>query len=166
MGRTDIAEGSFAMVTDPQGVPFYLMQPRPLADRPDAVSDAFRADGIGHVRWNELSTTDPDAAKAFYARHFGFEFNSVMPMGELGDYAFIDFDGQQIGAIKPLMDKAQPPSWLVYFGVASTVAAKAAIEAAGGTVLMGPHQVPGNDWIVVAVDPCGAVFGVVGPKGE
>jgi uncharacterized protein len=166
MGRTDIAEGSFAMVTDPQGAPFYLMQPRPPADRLDAQSDAFKADGIQHVRWNELSTSDPEAAKAFYAKHFGFEFNSAMPMGELGEYAFIDFDGQQLGAIMPQMDKAHPPSWLVYFGVGSTMAAKAAIEASGGTVMMGPHEVPGGDWIVVATDPGGAVFGVVGPKGE
>lgn len=166
MPRTDIAEGSFAMVTDPQGAVFYLMQPRPPADRPDAQSDAFKADGVQHVRWNELSTSDAEAAKAFYARYFAFEFNNAMPMGEMGDYAFIDFDGQVLGAIMPQMDKARPPSWLVYFGVPSTLAAKAAIEAGGGTVMMGPHEVPGGDWIVVAADPDGAVFGVVGPKGE
>jgi len=29
----------------------------------------------------------------------------------------------------------------------------------------GPHQVPGGDWVVSAVDPQGAAFGVVGPQG-
>lgn len=166
MPRTDIAEGSFAMVTDPQGVPFYLMQPRPPGGRPDAQSDAFKVDGVQHARWNELATPDPSGAKTFYARHFGFEFNNAMPMGELGDYDFIDFDGQSLGAIMPLMDSARPPSWLVYFGVPSATAAKIAIEQAGGTVMMGPHEVPGGEWVVVATDPSGAAFGVVGPKGE
>lgn len=166
MPRTDIAQGSFAMLADPQGAPFYLMQPKPPADRPDARSDAFKADGVQHARWNELATSNADAAKAFYARHFGFEFNTSMPMGDLGEYAFIDFAGQQLGAIMPLIDKQRLPSWLVYFGVPSAMAARNVIESAGGQVIMGPHEVPGGDWVVVATDPCGAVFGVVGPKGE
>jgi predicted enzyme related to lactoylglutathione lyase len=29
----------------------------------------------------------------------------------------------------------------------------------------GPHQVPGGDWVVIAADPQGATFGVVGPQG-
>ena len=35
-----------------------------------------------------------------------------------------------------------------------------------GKVLMDLHQVPGGDWVLVATDPQGARFGVVGPKGE
>ncbi|MDF8334180.1 VOC family protein [Novosphingobium cyanobacteriorum] len=166
MGRMDIPEGSFAMVTDPQGAPFYVMKPVPPAASPDAQSHVFRRDGVQHARWNELSTSDPAGAKAFYAKHFGFAFNSAMPMGELGEYAFMDFDGQGVGAVMPLMDPARRPAWLTYFGVSSAVAAKAAIEAAGGMVMHGPHEVPGGEWIVVAADPQGAVFGVVGPKGE
>ncbi|MEO0031960.1 MAG: hypothetical protein RIS94_1718 [Pseudomonadota bacterium] len=166
MARMDIPEGSFAMVADPQGAPFYLMKPVPPPASPDAQSHAFSRDKAQHARWNELATSDPAAAKAFYARHFGFEFNHAMPMGALGDYAFIDFEGQGLGAVMPLVDPARPPSWLTYFGVPSATAAKAAIEAAGGTVLHGPQEVPGGEWIVVAVDPQGAAFGVVGPKGE
>ncbi len=64
------------------------------------------------------------------------------------------------------MDPARPPAWLIYFGVASVTSANAAIEQVGGIVMMGPHEVPGGDWIVVAADPQGATFGVVGPKGE
>jgi hypothetical protein len=29
----------------------------------------------------------------------------------------------------------------------------------------GPHQVPGGDWVVSAVDPEDAAFGVVGQQG-
>ncbi|MBB4612022.1 VOC family protein [Novosphingobium taihuense] len=166
MPRTDIAEGSFAMMTDPQGALFYVMQPRPPADRPDAQSDAFKADGVQHVRWHDLATPDPAGAKAFYARHFGFEFNNAMPMGELGEYAFIDFEGQALGGIMPLFGEARGPGWQVYFGVASVTQARAAIANSGGKILAEPHQVPGGDWVVIAQDPQGAQFGVVGPKGE
>ncbi|MCW1382472.1 VOC family protein [Novosphingobium sp. KCTC 2891] len=166
MPRTDIPEGSFALVTDPQGAPFYLMKPVPPAGSPDGESHAWKADGVQHARWNELATSDPVGAKTFYAKHFGFAFNNAMPMGDAGDYAFIDFGDQVLGAIMPVMDPARPPSWLTYFGVPSATAAKAAIEQSGGTVLMGPHEVPGGEWIVVGTDPQGAAFGVVGPKGE
>ncbi|WP_394659797.1 hypothetical protein [uncultured Novosphingobium sp.] len=36
----------------------------------------------------------------------------------------------------------------------------------GGQVVMGPHEVPGGDWIIVGIDPGGATFGLVGPQGE
>ena len=38
--------------------------------------------------------------------------------------------------------------------------------ANGGKVLMGPHEVPTGEWIVIATDPAGAGFGLTGPKGE
>jgi predicted enzyme related to lactoylglutathione lyase len=50
--------------------------------------------------------------------------------------------------------------------VPSVAAARRAIEAGGGSILLAPHEVPGGDWITVATDPQGAPFGVVGPRGE
>jgi predicted enzyme related to lactoylglutathione lyase len=35
-----------------------------------------------------------------------------------------------------------------------------------GHEMMGPHEVPTGEWIVVATDPAGAAFGLTGPKGE
>lgn len=165
MPAMTIAVGTIAMVADPQGVPFYIMAPIPMPGHEGESSDVFSPDKPQHVRWNELASPDLDAAKAFYADHFGFEFNSAMPMGELGDYCFIEHDGKTLGAIMQRPDPDQPALWLPYFGVPSTLAARDAIEQNGGTVMMGPHEVPGGDWIVVATDPQGAVFGVVGPKG-
>ena len=167
MPRTAIEVGSFALVTDPQGTPFYLMAPIAPAGMPDATSDVFSVTEPQHVRWNELTSPDLAAAKAFYARHFGFTFDNTMPMGEMGDYCFIGHHGQTLGAImqRPAGDPC-PPLWLLYFGVPSVSAATAAITAGGGTVAMGPHQVPGGEWITVAIDPQGAMFGVVGPKGD
>ena len=170
MPRRDLPVGSIAMVADPMGTPFYVMAPIPPPDKPDAKSDVFDVSAAQHVRWNELVSADQPRAKEFYARHFGFEFRDSMPMGPAGSYDFIDHGGVRLGGILPAQPQAplQNPNalWLFYFGVRSIAAAKAAIEKGGGKILNGPHQVPGGDWIVVALDPQGAVFGVVGPQGE
>jgi predicted enzyme related to lactoylglutathione lyase len=166
MPRTDLPVGSIAMVADPMGTPFYVMKPIPPADKPDATSDVFDVVKPQHVRWNELASPDLAQAKAFYAKHFGFAFNEAMPMGELGDYCFIDHGGKRLGAIMQKPRSSPIASWLFYFGVPSVAAAKAAIEAGGGKVMSGPHPVPGGEMSMVAADPQGTPFGVVGPKGE
>ena len=158
--------GRIAMVTDPQGVPFYLMSPIPPQGAPDTTSDVFDRHAQQRVNWNELASPDLAASKAFYSRHFGFGFNEAMHMGPMGDYCFIDHGGQRLGAIMQRQDERQPAAWLFYFGVPSIAAAIRAIAASGGQVLLGPMEVPTGEWIVVATDPAGAGFGLTGPKGE
>jgi len=164
MPAFDIPVGRIAMVTDPHGVPFYIMDPIPPASDPDASSDVFAPDQVQRVGWNELASPDLETSKAFYARHFGFAFNHSMPMGPLGDYWFIDHGGVALGGIMPRQDDRQPSAWLMYFRVPAIAAAQAAVEAGGGQVLTGPMEVPGGDWIIVATDPQGAAFGLVGAK--
>lgn len=158
--------GRFAMVTDPQGAPFYIMAPTPPPGREGEASDAFHPSAPQHVSWNELYTTDLTAAKAFYARHFGFEFNQSMPMGELGDYCFIDHGGVTIGAMMQKPPFVPVAGWNYYIRVDSIARAKAAAETGGATIHHGPMEVPGGDWIVGGVDPQGAPFALVGAKGE
>jgi predicted enzyme related to lactoylglutathione lyase len=158
--------GEIAMVADPMGSPFYVMSPVPPPGKPDAASDVFDPKAAQRVRWNELASPDLARAKAFYAKHFGFAFNETMSMGAMGDYCFIDHGGLRLGAIMQKPAESPIGTWLFYFGVDSVMAAKRAIESGGGKIMMGPHQVPGGDWIIVATDPQGAPFGVVGPQGE
>jgi predicted enzyme related to lactoylglutathione lyase len=157
--------GTMAMLGDPQGATFYLMNPNPPADQPDAQSDVFKARAPGHCWWNELETTDEPGATAFYSALFDWNTGQTMPMGDKGDYRFIAHGGEQIGAINPWMADYMRVGWLPYFGVADIDAAKAAAEANGGTVNHDIHQVPGGDFIFVATDPAGAPVGFVGPKG-
>jgi hypothetical protein len=167
MPATDLPNvGRIAMVADPQGVPFYLMTPVPPPGEPDATSDVFDRHAPQRVNWNELASPDLAASKAFYSRHFGFEFNESMNMGPMGDYCFIDHHGQRLGAVMQRQDERQPAVWLFYVGVPSIAAATRTIEANGGKILMGPHEVPTGEWIVIATDPAGAGFGLTGPKGE
>ncbi|MGC4029312.1 MAG: VOC family protein [Steroidobacteraceae bacterium] len=166
MPKMTLPVGQIAMVADPMGTPFYVMMPVPPAGQPDATSDVFDTRAAQRVRWNELASPDLDRARTFYAKHFGFAFNEAMSMGPNGDYCFIDHDGQRIGAVMQKTADSPMAAWLFYFAVPSVTAARHAIESGGGKVLMGAHEVPGGDWIIVAMDPQGAAFGVVGPLGE
>lgn len=157
--------GRMAMLSDPQGAPFYVMDPTPPPDNPDAQSDVFQPRSPGHAWWNELETTDEPGSTAFYKALFDWSMDNAMPMGEKGDYRFIDYDDGQLGAINPWMADYMTVGWLPYFGVADIEAAKAAVQASGGTVEQDIHEVPGGDFIFMATDPAGASVAFVGPKG-
>ena len=157
--------GRMAMVADPQGAPVYLMAPRPPEGREDMESDVFSPDKARHVRWNELMTTNQDAAIAFYRKHFGWTQEGGMPMGELGTYAFVQHDGLGIGAIMPLMPDMPASVWSYYIGVDDIDRAAAAIGAEGGSIVNGPMEIPGGEFALNALDPQGAAFGLVGPRG-
>ena len=140
-------------------------RPKRSASQPDAKSDLFQPKSPGHCVWNELETTDEPGATAFYTALFGWNADKTMPMGDKGDYRFVEAEGTQIGAINPWMADYMSVGWLPYFGVADIEAAKAAAESSGGTVTHDIHEVPSGDFIFTATDPAGAPLGFAGPKG-
>jgi predicted enzyme related to lactoylglutathione lyase len=151
--------GRFAMLADPQGAPFYIMKPIPPEGGGE--SHAFSSTLIGHCTWNELRTADLDPALDFYTKVFGWEIAGSMSMGPMGDYIFLKHDEDRIGAAMGGATAEQPPHWLHYFRVADMEATIAAVEAGGGRVLNGPHEVPGGDHVVICMDPQGAGVGFV-----
>ena len=161
--------GRFAILGDPQGAGFGILQPDMSQMTPEQIAKAeaggaFNQKKAGHGNWNELTTSDPEAGFAFYSGMFGWTKGRGMDMGEVGTYQLIQRDGVDIGAIVPLV-QAPVPNWLPYFGVnGSVTTAIAAITAAGGTVHHGPVEVPGPAWIAIAQDPQGAWFALVGPE--
>ncbi len=155
--------GRVAMVADPQGAPFYVMKPIPPAGQEKQASDVFSPDQQQRVSWNELSTSDPAAARTFYTGQFGWDDTEFMDMGELGEYRFLAQDGTRIGALCGVMP-GQQPKWRYYIRVPSIAKAKETAEAKGGTIHMGPHQVPTGDYIIIGTDPQGAAFALVGPQ--
>lgn len=166
MPKTTIEVGSFALVTDPQGAAFYVMTPVPPAGAENTGSDVFSPMEAQHMRWNELSTSDPDAAIAFYRAHFGWSQEGDMDMGAMGKYRFIQHGDLGIGAVMPKMPEAPVSFWTHYIGVDNIDRAVSAIEAGGGKVINGPMEIPGGEFALNGIDPQGAMFGLVGPKGE
>ena len=155
MGSFNVPKiGRLAMLADPQGIPFYVMAASGME------GGAFSPDTRGHCAWNELTTTDLEAAKSFYPALFGWTLGDVMPMGEMGDYQFIERDGAMIGA----MMKAGPqqrPGWNFCFRTDSVDRGLDAIKAGGGTVTFGPAEVRGGGRVVQAFDPEGAAFMII-----
>ena len=165
MGPMDMeGVGRMAMVADPQGAMFYVMNPTPPADRPDATSDVFDYAKPQHVRWNELQTTGQDEAVDLYCRLFGWTQDGAMPMGEMGDYKFISRNGGMIGAIMPKMNDVPRSLWTFYVGVDDIDRAAAAVTAGGGKHLDKIQEIPGGDFSLHIEDPQGAAIGLVGPR--
>ena len=110
--------------------------------------------------WRELMAGDMPAAFDFYAAQFGWTKTVGHDMGPMGVYQLFN-DGSGAGDTGGMMTKpAQMPApgWNYYFTVDSVSAAVERLKAGGGTVINGPMQVPGDAWIVQAIDPQGAMF--------
>lgn len=155
--------GRAAFVADPQGVMFYIMR-----GNSDASSTSFAAlePMVGHCAWNELSSTDPEASKAFYGKLFGWVKDGEMDMGPLGKYEFWkDADGRfGLGAVMPKMAEMPIPMWTYYFRVPDIDAAVETIKAKGGQIFQDPIEIPGGDFSMAGMDPQGAPFALVGAR--
>ncbi|MCB2055377.1 MAG: VOC family protein [Geminicoccaceae bacterium] len=162
MPATDIPTvGRIAMLADPQGAGFYVM--RGESDEP---SRAFLEAGEarpGHAVWNELSSPDPEASIAFYAERFGWRQEGAMPMGDLGDYRFIHSGTMRLGAVMGRVPD-QRDGWSFYFMVEDIDAAIRRSDEAGGRVVKGPDEIPGGGFSLIALDPQGGQFGLVGDR--
>ena len=156
--------GRIAMIADPQGAPLYIMKPTPPPGNESVVSDVFSVDETRHVRWNELATSDPDAAITFYKRHFGWHQEGDMDMGEMGKYRFLQHGGVGIGAVMSKMPQMPVSLWSYYIGVDDIDRAARAVTDGGGTILMEPMEIPGGEFSLNAIDPQQAIFGLVGPR--
>lgn len=154
MPPMDLPEvGRMALLQDPQGAFFYVFKPVQM-DPPTYPATA------GGFAWNELATTNWQAAFDFYSALFGWKKGEAMDMGpDMGTYQMIEVGGHMVGAMFNKPPQVPVPNWLPYAEVKSAAAAATAVKAAGGTVLVGPMDVPGGA-IVQFMDPQGAVFAV------
>lgn len=172
-GPMDIPQvGRFAVAADPQGVAFTLMRGSSPED-----SRAFRQSGgsdtIGHAVWVELATPDPNAAFGFYGDLFGWTKAGAMPMGPMGDYAFIgtaaSASANATGGPGAVMSSAltgAPARWNWYIHVADIDSAISTAKAQGGALIQGPDQIPGGDYSANITDPAGNQIGLVGPRSQ
>src|SRR5258708_39635871 len=83
-----------------------------------------------------------------------------MDMGPMGKEQRFNRGPGRIGGMmnKPKEMAQAPPRWGISFRVPDINAAAERVKANGGTILNGPLEVPGGDWILHAMDPQGAAF--------
>jgi len=121
----------------------------------------FTSHAPGTFCWIELATSDPEAAKRFYAELFGWGHNDD-PMGPDFVYTTLLQGGRSLGALYRLQpDQAKqgvPPHWASYVSVADLDAAAARVTALGGQLLAPPMDVMSFGRMAVLQDPTGAAL--------
>src|SRR5919197_2424863 len=123
----------------------------------------------GTFSWADVTTTDQEAAKAFYTGLFGWEIEDV-PVGEGVFYSMARVGGRDVAAISPQppqqRDAGVPPVWNSYITVESADAAAERAAELGATVHAPPFDVMDAGRMAVIQDPQGAFFMVWQPKSH
>lgn len=141
--------GRMAVIADPQGAVLAVWQPGGMAGA-EVVNE------LGTMTMNQLNTTDPAGARAFYRGLFGWGFDKVA--GDAVPFWSVTNDGRLNGGLMALDPSAPaPPHWLVYFTVEDLDGADALIVDGGGAVVVPPMAVPSGR-LLVAHDPQFAFF--------
>lgn len=143
--------GRFAVLTDPQGAVIAAYTPAQEAP-PEA------APAPGCFSWNELATTDFEAAFGFYSTLFGWTKQEAMDMGEAGIYQIYGRGGPPLGGMFNRPPEMPVSAWLYYIMVEDVDRSVERVKELGGQVLNGPMEVPGGDRIAQCADPQGAIF--------
>lgn len=122
----------------------------------------------GAFIWYELMTSDPDAAKTFYDAVVGWDMAPRDASEVEMDYRMIrrtdgGMAGGVLGLTPDMQDGGAKPGWYGYVHVADVDAAIAAFRIAGGSVHMGPNDMPGVGRIAMVADPWGAAIYLMTP---
>jgi uncharacterized protein len=147
----DVGIGRGAFLQDPQGALFGIWQP-------GGHIGASLVNDPGAMVWNQLATSDVDAAQRFYAGLFGWSYE---PLEGSSDpyWEILGGDGRLNGGTMGLPAEGVPPHWLVMFTVADADEAAALVGERGGEVTVPPTAVPTGRFAAMA-DPHGAAFGL------
>ena len=157
VGGTDIPNvGRFAIISDPTGG---TLAPFKSAHGPTPDPESITP---GMFCWDELVTTDAEAANAFYNEVFPWK-TAPMDMGPMGTYHLFkrgdDKDAGGMMQIPPDVENAHS-SWIPYVLVESVDASTEKATGLGAQVCKAPTDIPGIGRFSVLMDPQGAVFAV------
>ncbi|WP_030271382.1 VOC family protein [Streptomyces sp. NRRL B-24484] len=146
--------GRMLVASDPTGAVFGVWQPLDFIG-------AGVVDEPGALTWNDLHTSDADAASAFLGSVFGAE---TAEMPGMPGHRGIRIDGRTVGGVTGLQTDppGTPSHWRVWFAADDTDSSVDALVKAGGTVLAPPADGPAGRSALVA-DPQGAAFAVITP---
>lgn len=149
--------GRMVVIADPQGAVVSLYS---------SVSDDFTP-SEGVFVWDELLTTDVEAAKRFYSEVVGWETRD-MEMGPNGVYTLFSLGGADRAGCMPRPENAEamPPNWLTYLGTGDVDGTTAKAKELGATILMEPFDVMTVGRLSIIGDPTGAVVGLFQPTAE
>lgn len=151
--------GRFSVVADPHGAAFILFRGNSAegpVERP--------MDTPGHFAWNELMSGNASEALDWYSGLFGWTADEAHDMGGFTYHTLKTGGDTSAVGMMTKMPEMPVPYWSYYVWVEGIDAASQRVNANGGQVLMGPHEVPGGAWIINCRDPQGAYFNLIGTK--
>jgi predicted enzyme related to lactoylglutathione lyase len=127
----------------------------------------------GSFCWNELSTTDSDAAIKFYTELLGWEIKKSDATASEGSeappmvYNEIVVAGRHVGGIYKTGPESggAPPHWTAYVAVDDVDAKAAQVTELGGTIRVPPMDIPNTGRFCVINDPTGATIALITLKG-
>lgn len=112
----------------------------------------------GDFIWYELMTPDADAAARFYASILGWQDRPAQAAAA-GTYRIFSAAGTDVGGLYCTAGDPRcaglRPAWIGYVGVDDVDASAADVQAAGGTILMPPTDIPGVGRFAMIADPQG-----------
>jgi len=112
----------------------------------------------GRFVWYELSTTDVEAAKAFYTKVIGWEVRDALVSGS--PYALFTAGSASVGGLMEMPEGVRRmggrSSWLGYVCVEDIDATAKQIGGLGGAMHMPPMDVPNVSRFSIFADPQGA----------
>jgi hypothetical protein len=146
-----------------------------LQDPTGAMINLFRGSGHrgaaqlgmmeGTVGWNELATSDPEAAIAFYTGLFGWTSNTGPVPGTDGmEYTTFMQGEHPVAGLMQMQGEGWegvPPAWMPYLTVEDCVRCVSKAEDFGATVPVPTQSVPGVGTFAVLQDPTGASVSVM-----
>jgi hypothetical protein len=144
-------QGRMAIAKDPTGAQFGLWEGRGFVGC-QVVNEP------GSLVRNDLVTSDPEPARAFYVAVFGFTLDGNQDLPDF-DFTFLRRpDGHEVGGIMGVPG-APASSWSTTFEVADTDAVVARAAEAGGTP--GPAEDFVYGRLATITDPFGSEFSVI-----
>lgn len=122
------------------------------------MSDSMKQHGA--FSWNELMTTDVEAAKSFYGELLGWTMQDLkmnMP------YTMVKAGDNEVGGIMKIPPDAagMPPQWGAYVTVDDVDAMSQRVGEIGGKLIMPPTDIPDVGRFCVIQDPQGATLALI-----
>lgn len=118
----------------------------------------------GTPSWVDIGT-DVGAAAPFYGELFGWTTMSAGPPEVSGGYGFFMLRDKMVAGFGPQQNPG-PAVWSTYVTVDDLTAALARVEQAGGSAVMGVHEIPGAGTMAICQDPEGVFFSLWQPAGH
>ena len=146
-----INRGRYATILDPFGAPLVLLRSE-NGDPPQTEAQ------IGDWLWNELWTTDVEAALDFYQDLGRYAAQKASAEEEEDYWLLLDSDEQYQGGITITPFEDLPSQWVPVVRVLDTLEIAAKAVPLGGKVIINPDHPLSNGSVALIRDPTGGIF--------